>query len=69
MPETKKEIDVRCKMCRRLLIRVTADTSGVVQVHCKKCRMTRTIKLPLTPRAEETSIRSDAEGSASHRIT
>ena len=39
-------IEIRCKKCRRLLFKASADTCGTIQAHCKKCNNLVIFKLP-----------------------
>jgi phage FluMu protein Com len=38
--------EIRCKKCRRLLFKVSPDTRGTIQAHCKKCNNVVTFTLP-----------------------
>lgn len=39
--------DIRCHFCHGLLVRVTSETAGPMEVYCKRCRKPFVLHLPL----------------------
>jgi phage FluMu protein Com len=47
-----KYIELRCKRCRRLLLKASPDTKGTIEAFCKKCDNRIIFVLPFTEKAE-----------------
>jgi|CXWL01.1.fsa_nt_gi phage FluMu protein Com len=64
--EKKEEIffEVRCSVCSKILFEVTEETIGTVKKKCDRCRQMRQVRLPLTRRAQASSIPFNADRKA-----
>jgi phage FluMu protein Com len=45
-------LDIRCKKDNALLFRARRDTTGEIEVWCKKCKSNRLIKLPVAGKSQ-----------------
>lgn len=63
MPESKKAenfIEVRCVACHKILFEADEATIGTVRKKCDRCKILRTIRLPLHSSAKKYTIPFDA---------
>jgi phage FluMu protein Com len=45
-------LDIRCKKDNSLLFRARRDSTGEIEVWCKKCKSNRLIKLPVAGKSQ-----------------
>lgn len=48
-------IEIRCKLCRRLAMKVSPDTTGTINTKCQRCGRTFEVTLPLKSTNDEGS--------------
>jgi phage FluMu protein Com len=50
--QTDDFIEIRCKVCNTMLLRVSPVTTGPIEPFCRQCKKTRLINLPIARKGQ-----------------